>query len=462
MGDLRVYTCVECGVKKTGRPARDGGCAMPSGWKSGGGGCRCAGCWKSAYAVRAVTLPAVAVLGGGHDEFVAAMRDAFRLSTGLYNWGVRRLLAADSHRLPGMKDVRDMPRPEVNLYKEYNVAGRPLGEPGGGPASQIFSAATKDYLRCREAALWSAEQALPLKRFPAPFPVRAQELTDKAGKVVKVAFDEKGRPLVTFRLHAVGSGPSWTLRLAGGRDFARQLSMVRQLLSGEARVAQMDLYTKGCGAGAAGIVINFRKNSGGQRMPCRLMVKLVGSFPRQARGAGAEVMLLRTDPAAFLVAEIRGRVERPWILNGDHVAGSARMCWLSDVERMRLEAEGHAVWLQRVGEDRKYEKRWPAGHRRQFADAYAKRCEKHRRRVNTWIGQMAAQVAGFARRRNVGEVLYDDGDRAFADSFPWYSFREALSRRLEDDGIRLTHSHSASGEVVAETPSVSRDSEGVA
>ena len=439
-----TYTCSACGVERPGRATRRGGCALPSKWKARGNGRLCGKCWAAAYAVRAAILPAVAVVGGGTaEEFVAAMRDAFRLSTGLYNWAVRRLLAEDGHRLPGEKGLP--PPPKLEPYRAYNDAGRPLGEAAAGPASAIFRAAKADYLRCRHAALWAGEQSLPLKRFPAPYPVRAQEV---AGKV---ALDGQGRPLVTFRLHADGAGPSWTLRLASGREFARQLAMVRQVLSGEAKVGQMDLYTQPCGAGAAGVVLAFRKTSGGQRIPCRLMVKLVGSFPRAAREAGAEVMLLRTDPEAFLVAEVRGRVERPWILNGDHVANSCRM---------RDWAEAHANWLQRVGEDRKHEKRWPIGQRRQFADAYAKRCEKHRRRVNTWIGQMAAQVAGFARRRNVGEVVYDDGERGFVGSFPWFVFREALSRRLEADGIRLTHS--ASGQAAAECQAPARDSEVIA
>jgi hypothetical protein len=105
------------------------------------------------------------------------------------------------------------------------------------------------------------------------------------------------------------------------------------------------------------------------------------------------------------------------------------------LRQWRAANEAH---LQRLGEDRKHEKRWPIRVRRQYQDAYARRAEKHRRRVKTWIDQMAAQVAGFARRRGVCQVYYDDADRRFADSFPWHQAAEALARALGGGGITFT------------------------
>lgn len=406
--------CDRCGEERKSSKNR-----LPQGWKRHEGAAHCGACVKKGFALRAVALPVLGVLAGGsEEEFRAAMEDAFRTSTDCWNWATRRLLERDVTRTPTME--RMPPAPKVDLYKLYNEEGRPIGNLATRSRTALFRMAQTAYGRARYESLWLGRQALPLKRFPAPFPVHNQGWR---------AMVVEERPALLFRLHGQESGPQWVVRLASGAPFRRHLAQFRQIAAGEAIRAQLDLYVQGCGRDdRGGIYLNWRKTSGGQRTPERLMAKLVARFPRRAPSPAEGCMLLRTDPECFWVAEVEGRVERPWILNGDHVLQSLGM--------MRDWRRRHAAWLQRIGEDRKHEKRWPIAERRQFADAYARRCEKHDRRMKTWIDQMVAQAVQFARRRGVATIAYQDDDRVTAD-FPWFQLRAALARRCDADGIEL-------------------------
>lgn len=415
------YTCTCCGGAKTGSGTRkEGSFRLPSKWKQPHGNVTCSRCWKAAYVLRAVALPVVAVLEGGtEEEFRAAILDGFRLSTDVNNWATRHLLAHDFVRTPETLKIPEMPK--VDLYRAYNDAGCPCGDLASQSRTALFRAAQSHYVRHRHESLWLGQESLPLKRFPAPFPVHNQGW--KAATL-------QDRPAISFRLHGAETGPRWTVRLASGAPFRRQLRQFAQIVSGEAIAGQLDLYTQGCGqTDRNGMYLVWRRTSGGQRRPERLMAKLVAYFPREPKREADEAMLLRTHPASFWVAEIDGRVERPWLLNGDHLARSMAM--------MRDNRARHEQWLQRIGEDRKHEKRWPIHQRRQFQDAYLKRCEKHHRRVKTWIDQMVAQVVQFAQRRRVGTIAYLDDDRRFALAFPWHQAEVTLHQRCDQAGIRV-------------------------
>jgi hypothetical protein len=438
---VQQFLCEICGAGKAGRNARSGGVAPPAGWKRLGGSLRCGSCAKSAYVIRAVALPVWGVLEGGSEaEFRDAAKEALRMSTDLWNWSTRQLLQRDVTRTPGA--ARMPPPPKVELYRLYNEAGCPCGDVAAKSRTAIFQMAQAHYARCRHGAVWLGKESLPLKRYPAPFPVPAQDWE---------ALLVGERPALPLRLHGKHSGPRWLVRLAGGAPFRRQLAAFRQVASGEAERCQLDLYTQPCGQGERGLYLSFRETSGGQRIPCRLMAKLVARFPRAARPEGEATLHLRADPEAFWVAEVGGRCERPWLLNGDHLFRSMAM--------MRQWQARHAAWLQRVGEDRKHEKRWPLGQRRQFADAYARRCEKHRRRVDAWVSQMVAQLLGFARRRGVGTIAYcDDGPRPFPEAFPWSRLKATLKQRCDAAGVALI----AGGQAADETPGAARVPEEVA
>lgn len=426
-----AFGCSLCGKSKPRTSKKP-----PSGWKRCGECYTCDRCWRDAYQLRAVALPVLGVIDGGSREgFLAAVDDAFRLSTDLWSWSTRTLLCSDVLRTPGMSGgLPPLAMTATQLYQRYNADGCPCGDMAGINRTSLFGMARAHYEQHRHRALWLGQESLPLHRFPAPYPVHTQGW--------RQALHEE-RPALSLRLHGEGSGPRWLLRLASGAPFARQIAGFRQLLAlGGDRAdcphrCQLDLYAQPCSQNARGVTVTFRKTSGGQRVPCVLMAKLVCWLPRRTKSEATGCMYLATHPDGFLRAQVEGRDERPWWLYGDQVLQSIRMMehWHKD----------HSDWLQRVGDDRKHEKRWPIRQRRQFADAYARRCMKHYRRVKTWIDQMAAQVAGFARRRGVGRVLYCDDNRAFAARFPWHRVRTTLKARLERDGVAYEYAPGREG-----------------
>jgi hypothetical protein len=420
-----THACSRCGKGGAGKKGRGDSLQRPSGWKEHAGRTICAACVKATFRLRAVAFPVAGVVEGGTwEEFRAALRDAFRASTDLHNWAVRQLLARDAFRLPGQAEFP--PCPKVDLYKLYNDLGCPLGDVPGLTRATIFQTVQSDYLRRRRIpCLAMGRENLPLKRYPAPVPVHNQAWRAEWREV-----GGRPRPCVSFRLHGVATegAPRWVVQLPDGKPFARQLGDFRAILDGETILGQLDLYEQPCGQTDHNRATSAtRRTSGGANQARRLMVKLVARFPVRERPPASGVLALRTDPEAFWVAEHDGRVVRPWILNADEFV---RWCG-----EMRALHDAHARWLQRMREDTKLERRLDGSRLAQLNDAYRKRCDKHRRRVKTWIDQTVAQVVNYCGRQRVAGLIYDDENRAWLDSFPWHQVRTTLRQRCERDGI---------------------------
>lgn len=419
-----THTCDGCKSGGAGKKARGGGLAIPPGWKNHQGKLLCKKCLQQRFVLRAMELPVVGVVEGGTwEEFVTALRDAFRMSTDLYNWAMRQLLVRDFQRTPGMSKI---PAWEpVDLYKLYNQEGCPVGNVATSTRVCVFDQARKDYVgRRRVPALWLGTENLPLKRYPAPFPVHVG-----GWKAEWRQIDGKRTPCVSLRLHSGEDGPRWVLRLACGRPHRRQLLDFVRILRNDAIVGQLELYERGCGQTQRNCPTSATKRApgGASRKHRRLMLKFVGRFPRSERTDCSGVLVLRTDPNAFLVAEHDGRAVRPWILNHDDVTRRD--------QEMRAMHQKHKDWLQRLREDMKLERRTHAGSRQQILDCFQRRCDKHARRMKTWIDQTVAQVVGYCRRRRIAAVLYDDGIRTWCEQFPWAHLRTTLRTRCERDGI---------------------------
>jgi hypothetical protein len=169
------------------------------------------------------------------------------------------------------------------------------------------------------------------------------------------------------------------------------------------------------------------------------MCKLVAWLPRTGAVAGARTLQLRTAKDHLWIAEVEGR--EPWILNADHVR--------------RWQTE-HRRYLNRISDDTKYEKRWPKRMRANIKEARARRCDKNHRRLQSFMQQTVASLAGYAQRQKVGEVIYDDGEAGYMESFPWFQLRERLKTKLDEVGIAFTH-QPASGNVMNESPEPSRE-----
>lgn len=337
--------------------------------------------------VRAFSLPVAAPVDMSWQDLAAVINPAFRLSTDLANWCVRRLFMLD--------DATSTKTPiEIKNWYGYGDASKhypAVGQWAGAMASfnLVTRAVKAKYIQQRFSVMVRHDSSLLTYRFPQPYHLHnatwsVEMMAD--GPHFSVAMPGAGRVV---------------LRLRQGREFGRQLGMLRQILDGTAKKGEAALY---------------RDRKG------HLLCKMVGTFPvRPPDTAPANACFLHTDPNALLVAEVNGRSAT--ITNGDHI----RRC-----------VSLHKRFVQRAGEDKKREVRMDHQQRRNLNIAVENRCDKQRHRVDTAIHQVTAQVVRFCERQKVGIVVYDDANQSFIpEGFPWFTVCERLKYKLEDVGIVL-------------------------
>jgi len=196
----------------------------------------------------------------------------------------------------------------------------------------------------------------------------------------------------------------------------RQAKDLERILSGEADQAEAQLYCKG------------DPFKGGA-----VMVKLVAHFRRERKDPGEKTLLVRTDPAAFLVAEVCEPATRtgevptkvlgdPWILNADNV---------------RRKVAEHDAFRQRMSEDLKHEKRWPGQTRERMNGHLDVRCRKVRDYLDNHAHTVSRMLANYALRRRCGTVVWDDKERGYLPHYPWSQFKLKLAYKLKEEGVTL-------------------------
>ncbi len=353
--------------------------------------------------IRSVILPVAAPVGASWADFRKVLDTCFRLSTLTANWCVQELYKRDTVGLAKTPQVVKMAAASTGAFAAYTEANKQPWAADWKGAKQAMSTclrnAHRSYLDHRWDVMVRFKHRLLTYTYPYPYPIPAQSFsigyTTEAGDTPSGSVS----PTVTFTLPG---GERFTLRLASRGDFHRQLQMFREVYSGAADRGELALYENGKGDLMCKIAADFTPPAAGSRPP-------------------ANVCLLRTDAAAFLVAEINGR--KPWILNCDHVR--------------RWQAAHHA-YRQRTREDAKWEKRLTPELRKGLKDSCDLRCEKHRNRLKNFVHTATDQVADFARRQRVGILVFDAHLRTFfRDGFPWYAVGTKLRDKLTFHGIKV-------------------------
>jgi len=396
--------CNGCQAEKTTKGER-----VPNGWHRLNEDLFCRNCWSERYILRAVTFPVVGPVDGEWVDLRGDLASAWAASTALANWAATELVKNDVIRQAGQKKCPSMP--PIYLYglavKTYS--GWSDWNGAAATANSILRSVEQKYRAARYEIMWTRDRSLMTFRYPFPFPVHNQNWT---------ASTVNQSPTVSITIN----GRKWMLRLKGGKEMARQLASFRDIEEGRAVKGEMSIYRVRANGGDHRSAVSEADRSA-PRAAFRVMVKLVAWLPRREKvRSQGRVYDLETGPDRFLTAA------DGWHINADF---------------MRTACAEHAVFLDRMSNDTKHEKRWPKRKQRCLNEFRARRCDKQNNRVKTFCQQIAAMVAGRAHRLGFSGVTLNDNDKSyFSDGFPWHQLRTLMATKCDEMGMTF-----ASGEV---------------
>lgn len=398
--------CVACGVTKEAKQGKDGP-KLPKTWKRTGQ-TYCQSCWKKHYVLRCISIPVKGpTCGATWTELREALNRGWHLAQAACNVAMSTLYARDVVR---DEAATKMPKhPNTYVYPDVRRAVPSLPS---GTASAIAQEQTLKYTAKRYDVVWTGAASLPSARFPQPYPIRKQEW-----KATYETAGKDGGDMVPC-VHVPLPGGRFVLQLKGGREFHRQLRAFAQFVDGTAERGSLSICRQRIGS-AGGRKSLPGRDGGGQRIQTRVMVKMVGWFPRQAPLDRKDTLFIRTTATSMLLAlDTKQNKIREW--HGQHVKR-----WMAE----------HRKHLQQFSDDRKAEQRPKAS----FQSRLEAQCHKHHNRIESAIKELAAQVAGVAKRMKFAVVQFDGSDTSyFGDGrFEWAAFRARLKTKLDEIGVTL-------------------------
>lgn len=383
--------------------------------------------------MRAVTIPVQGPdatgnpteMGEAWKTLREKLRGAWDASTMLANWAVQQLQRLDITRSAGDKKMPAMPK-EIYLYGLFGqYANRSAWEGAAASAQSLLRMVEACWREERWETIWLYDRSARTYRWPTPFPIHNAnwrlEKSDQGIWTCSLAFPS-GR---------IG------IRLRNDRTMHYQRKRLEQLLSGDAVAGEAAIYARPIQGNDRCNGLQIRGPGG--RQDYRVLLKLAAWFPRPQFGDVKRegTILIHTGNDALLYAEQEG--EEPWIYNGDE---------------LRRRIIGHRAMLKRHSDDTKEERRFPAEMRKRHNEGMQLRCVKHNNYVASALAEIAAMIAGLARRRRVATIEYDDSERGFIPTMNYSDLKRRIVLKANEFGIEFKI---ASGEVVNETPELARE-----
>lgn len=386
-----VYTCTTCGSTGNGKRTRSGSFGIPNGWKQHEDGTFCNACWKTAYRLRAITLPVAAPVGMTWEELRPHLRECFTQATTLANACVLTMMRAEP--IVPYGDTKLPKAPSVYLYPLRKAMNLTMST---SATISLIQAVQKTYNSKRFDLLVRRSIAPPVYRYPFPYPVHNHDWTvrEDDGMVVSLPLD----------------GIRVEVRL-NSNDRHRQVDALRQVIEGKAKQAELALYQS--------------TRAGKSILYCKMMVWLPNSVKRVERKS---VMTVRTDAERLLVCSIEGRET---LLNFNE-------------DNLRKHIIGHAIALQRMAEDYKRNRRF-GGNRRKYGQNVQAMCDRQNRRLQAAVHEISAELAKKAVSDNVQSIVWDVADRGYC-RFPWHRLKTALEYKVAEHGIALCDINPEKGE----------------
>jgi hypothetical protein len=393
-GSMSISTqeqvCTYCHKRRNSKPSKAGGLKLPLGWKRERetNAVVCRDCWTQRYILRALTFSISSPRPGTWKDLDADLKIMWAQTTAASNWMMTQCYARDIHRSDDYDKMPSMP--SLYLYPEARVLFPNL------PAATVVAlerAVQRKYRAMRYKIIWTCSATLPSMRYPQPFPVHNQSWS--------FSFDAENRPWIKCRI----SDRTWELRLKSGPRYRRQIAGLRNMVER----SELSIYKAHDGM---------------------ILCKLVGWLGRTEEKSATGTLYVRTGKDHLLSAT-DDRDERVWIENCDHLP--------------RLIAE-FTRKLRRLSEDHKAEQRPKPS----FSEPRTEMVTKYRHRIETTIKEIAAHVAGFAARRRIARVVYDDRER-WLNPFPYFNLEDRVRIVLEERGIEFEKLATASSPVTEQS-----------
>jgi hypothetical protein len=375
---------------------------LPNGWKRHTDSMYCKACWAAKYVLRSITIPVHGATDCDWPTLREKLKAGWVLSTAAANFLTTEYYAADVRRDPSMKTLPAVP--QTYLYPQLR---KRFPELPSCACARLINTIRAKYMKARLGVIWLCDASLPNYRYPHAFLVSPDDWTP--------SFDELSGPTVSVPL----PGQRVTLRLRRGFQFRRQLVAFEKIVNGEAIPSEIALYR-----------VSARESDGrngckdGSRTTTRIMCRIAAWLPRDPMADATQgTMFVRTDSDSLLIA-LNTKKERLWIKHADRVRD-----WQFQ----------HRRWLQRVADDSKFERRYPRRRRMRTLVDYRLRGTKYRSRLDTFIDQIAAEVIGYAVRRKFAVVQYDDSDKRYSTTFPWYQLHTTIAEKADAAGLQFRH-----------------------
>jgi hypothetical protein len=149
---------------------------------------------------------------------------------------------------------------------------------------------------------------------------------------------------------------------------------------------------------------------------CKMVAWFARGLPRTADERSSVLRVRTTDE--MLLTALNLKDERLWRYHGDHLRR-----WTAERRRS----------LQNLADDHKAEQRPVPS----FADRRTAAAVKYRNRMRSAVHEIAAQLVGYAVRREFSGIEYDDSETGFCPDFPYGALRAQIQAKCEGVGLEF-------------------------
>jgi len=409
--------------------------------------------------VYAFKLPVVEPLNATWRQVDDLLGKAFEQNDRFHNWAMQTLFKSEPVRAR-----KDQKYPKQNK-KTYNSTQRDLYNQARKLFPALSSSTISTTLNKRimpsfnrsKFRVWNETDSIPLYKTNQPLhiPVVSYDL-----RQLNMCGSETW--VIDLIAKAGKGGNRLQFRLAGGDKFGREHGSLEQVMKGNAKLGELCLVKEVCGDIHRHTTVH--RNGGGQKQKDVLTAKLVVKAPMPVLSSDhKKVMMLSTHEEAFLSMWVGGKKFQ--VYNADHLKrwqAEAEVKGLQVLDPKLLEehygklgaekqrelyavlrpeyaiylSEKRRSHLQRFSDDRKAEHR--GGHAPCFNGKSSDIARKFEQRTDSWIKQVCAVITNHARRRRIGEVVWNDTEGKILDgAFPWFKFESCLKNALLRVGITL-------------------------